>query len=43
LRSNRTKPFEVDGEVCGTTRSLTVEVDPGALIVKVAPADSSIR
>ncbi|WP_201441529.1 diacylglycerol kinase family protein [Saccharothrix sp. 6-C] len=35
LRSNRTKPFEVDGEVCGTTRTLKVEVDPGALVVKV--------
>lgn len=35
LRSSRTKPFEVDGEVCGTTRSLKVEVNPGALVVKV--------
>ncbi|MFC5058640.1 diacylglycerol/lipid kinase family protein [Saccharothrix xinjiangensis] len=35
LRSSRPKPFEVDGEVCGTTRSLKVEVDPGALVVKV--------
>ncbi|GAA3464525.1 diacylglycerol kinase family protein [Saccharothrix longispora] len=35
LRGSRTKPFEVDGEVCGTTRSLKVQVDPGALVVKV--------
>ena len=37
LRSSRARPFEVDGEACGTTRSLKIEVDPGALVVK-APA-----
>ena len=35
LRSSRARPFEVDGEVCGTTRSLKIEVDPGSLVVKV--------
>ena len=35
LRSSRARPFEVDGEVCGTTRSPNIEVDPGSLVVEV--------
>lgn len=35
LRSRKPRPFEVDGDLRGEARSLTIEVDPGALVVKV--------
>lgn len=36
IATDRPVPFELDGDTVGTTRSLTVEIEPGALLV-VAP------
>lgn len=35
LRSSRARPFEVDGEPRGRAKSVKIEVDPGALVVRV--------
>ncbi len=39
---DRPEPWELDGEVMGSTRRLTVEVQPGALLLQV-PSKSSLR
>ena len=36
IATDRPVPFELDGDTTGTTRSLTVEIEPEALLV-VAP------
>jgi diacylglycerol kinase family enzyme len=34
---DREQPWELDGEVMGSTRQLTVEAQPGALLLRVPP------
>ena len=36
ITTDRPVPFEIDGDIAGTTRSLAVEIEPGALFV-IAP------
>jgi diacylglycerol kinase family enzyme len=35
VQASRARPWEVDGEVAGTTRQLRVALEPGRLLVRV--------
>jgi diacylglycerol kinase (ATP) len=34
---DREQPWELDGEVMGSTRQLTIEAQPGALLLRMTP------
>jgi diacylglycerol kinase family enzyme len=35
IQASRARPWEVDGEVAGTTRQLRITLEPGSLLVRV--------
>jgi YegS/Rv2252/BmrU family lipid kinase len=41
VQASRARPWEIDGEVAGTTRQLRITLDPGCLLVRVPARNDS--